>query len=439
MTADSIVSEGCGYSVRIVNGKGEIKEQKVYPARVRQRFPDKTLAEHTMYFACVESEFSEPVELRVQRCGRGGETCTVRPLSRKIPIDRQDEEIVLTLSQPENLSVEFDGDMYENLFLFVHRPEPRPIPAGENVLYFGPGEHEAGLIELTSHQTLYLDSGAIVYGRIHAKDAEDITIGGYGILDGSGENHTDSRPYHICLEDCRNVRLENIVIRDSPAWCVVPMHCRDVVISGIKQISYNWNSDGFDICSCDTVDISHVFIRNFDDNISLKSFGGNCRNITFRDSVVWCDCAHNMLVGPEADLKHGTVFENISFRNVTVLESSEYCEMYQGVMAIMCADGAVIRDVSWDGITVERASSGKLLHIRYVTEYAKELGQRIEDIAVSHVVSYEKALPVAILGADEVRKVKNVRLCSVTYAGGHGDLSEHLNTNEFTENITIAP
>ena len=40
----------------------------------------------------------------------------------------------------------------------------------------------AGLIELKSGQTLYVDEGAVVYGMIYAQDARDIKIMGRGIL-----------------------------------------------------------------------------------------------------------------------------------------------------------------------------------------------------------------------------------------------------------------
>ena len=435
------IFEKSPYSVRTIRSKNPLeREIDVLPARVRECSPDRSVTDHTMYFICLEDNFAEPVELRIQRKNENWKNCIVRPLSNATVMKREGTELSITLSKPENLSIEFDGDMYENLFVFSYIPdEDKPDTSSANMLYFGPGEHHSGLIELKSNQTLYIDSGAVVYGRIYAKDAENITVKGHGVLDGSEENHKDQRPYHVFFEDCRNVRLENIIVRDSPAWCVVPMRCKDVFVSGIKQISYNWNSDGFDICSCDNVDISNVFVRNFDDNISLKSFEGDCQNITFRDSVVWCDCAHNMLVGPEADLENGTTFENVSFKNLTVLESSEYCETYMGVMAIMCANRAVIKNISWDNIVVERASISKLINFQYVTEYAKELGQSVEGVSVKNVVSYEKYLPMTILGFDEEHRIKNVSLTSIVYVDKQENSSENLLINNFVEDITIVP
>lgn len=407
-------------------------------ARVRERRPDKSVQDHTMYFVCVEHDFEEPLELRIRRDTAPWRTVSVRPRMEGVTVHEEPDEIQMTLTEPAGLSVEFDGDMYHNLFVFAEQPDSeKPDPSDPNILYFGPGEHHPGMLELTSGQTLYLDTGAVVYGRIHAAGAENITIAGHGILDGAEENHDTLRPYHIHLEQCRGVRLENILIRDSPAWSVVTMYCKDVSVHGIKQISYNWNSDGFDICSCEDVTIDHVFVRNFDDNISLKSFGGDCRRITFRNAVVWCDCAHNMLVGPEADRVGGTVFEDILFENVAVLESREYCDTYMGVMAIMCADKAVIRNIGWRDIRVERLSVGKAISVQFVTEYAEELGRSIENISFEKIWIDQKIPVMTFHGADETRLVKHIQLQDVRYVNGMIHRRDELDINEYVDDLRI--
>lgn len=60
----------------------------------------------------------------------------------------------------------------------------------ENILYYGPGVHEIGLVELHSNQTVILDAAAVVYGGFVAYGADNITITGTGVLDGSKEVRT---------------------------------------------------------------------------------------------------------------------------------------------------------------------------------------------------------------------------------------------------------
>ena len=378
------------------------------PAQVWEKKGQAEPIPHTMYLACIEHDFQTPLTLRVRHTD-GGEA-EVRPHALGLQPVRQGEEDVLTLTSPAKLSLEYGGNLYENLFVFALQPDAqRPDPAAPGVHYFGPGEHHPGEIRLSSGETLYLDAGATVYGRVCARDAEHITVAGHGILHGGEENHDTDRKYHMFFEDCRDVTVRDVLLCDSPAWSFVTMRCRGVTAEGLRQVSYNWNSDGFDICGSEDVTIDGAFIRNFDDNISLKSFGGHCRNITMKNSVLWCDCAHNMLVGPEADREQGTVFENILFENIDVLESREYCETYMGVMAIMCADRARIRNVCWRNIRVERLSHGKLVQIRYVTAYAKELGRSVEDIRFERITAELPERPViTIAGADAGRTVQRV-------------------------------
>lgn len=55
----------------------------------------------------------------------------------------------------------------------------------ESLLYFGRGVHEVGMLYLKNNQTVFIDKGAVVYGCIHAFEAKNIKILGFGILDNS--------------------------------------------------------------------------------------------------------------------------------------------------------------------------------------------------------------------------------------------------------------
>ena len=58
-----------------------------------------------------------------------------------------------------------------------------PKPGDPNVIYFGPGTHSPGIINLTSGQTLYIAGGAVVKAGVQAI-GDDNRIMGHGILDG---------------------------------------------------------------------------------------------------------------------------------------------------------------------------------------------------------------------------------------------------------------
>ena len=72
----------------------------------------------------------------------------VRPSSRGIQPAVQGQRITFQLSRPGQLTVELDGP-HHALHLFADPPEAEaPKPGDPNVLYFGPGVHRPGKIEL---------------------------------------------------------------------------------------------------------------------------------------------------------------------------------------------------------------------------------------------------------------------------------------------------
>ena len=99
----------------------------------------------------------------------------------------------ITLDRPVKLILEANGKRHP-LFILAHAlEEDAPAADDPNVIYFGPGLHrpERGIVEVKSNQTLYLAGGAVVQAAILVNDAENVTIRGRGILDGSSFDRTD--------------------------------------------------------------------------------------------------------------------------------------------------------------------------------------------------------------------------------------------------------
>ena len=60
------------------------------------------------------------------------------------------------------------------------------------------------------------------------------------------------RPVMVNLVRCKNVYLEGVIFQDSPAWCLHPLACENVIIDGVtvRNPSYAQNGDGLDLESC---------------------------------------------------------------------------------------------------------------------------------------------------------------------------------------------
>lgn len=248
------------------------------------------------------------------------ESYEIRPLEYNVSDKRNGNKVELTVDKPMQFTFEPDG-FHNAMHIFINRPSEKPTD-DKNLIYYGRGEHTAGLIWLESGQTLYLEEGAVVYGVVYAKDAENIKIAGRGILDSSpyrrgddfGEGGRDIyddlikhgigkesvEAGYVCsnmiIHNCKNVTIEGITLKDSMFWSlIVRNHCENVLIDNIKIVGqWRYNSDGIDICASKNVIVQNCFVRSFDDCFVARGayLEGECKaveNVVVRNCVMWCD------------------------------------------------------------------------------------------------------------------------------------------------------
>jgi hypothetical protein len=209
---------------------------------------------------------------------------------------------------------------------------------GGGTVYFSAGRYVIGTLQLQSHIHLYLDSGATlmgshdlkqylpsppfgfarnygvditgegnVLGMLIAKNADDVSIEGQGVIDGQAETffkpeahgggdylkenvrngdkyeaamsnleygpiETHGRPgTMIVFFHCTNVHLHGITLHQSPNWT---LHLQDVEgadISGIQILNDQRipNNDGIDCMQCKHVRISDCNIITGDDAFAI--------------------------------------------------------------------------------------------------------------------------------------------------------------------------
>jgi len=233
----------------------------------------------------------------------------------------EDGTLVLAAEQPFRIAIERDGEN-SPLLLFGNAMEiVAPSPDDPAVVYFGPGVHTPGKITLTSNQTLYLAGGAVVKGGIEAS-GEHIRICGRGILDGSDWGHfAGPTTFMIGLERCRNVTVQDIVLRGSWGFTLVPCGCDEVTITNVKLCGARVdNDDGIDPINSSHVTIRDCFLRTDDDCIAIKGLAayGNkaCEQITVENCCFWTDRANIFRIGYESD---AAAMRDITARNIDVI------------------------------------------------------------------------------------------------------------------------
>ena len=385
--------------------------------------------------ACLFShDFSAPAQICV-RPNFPAKSVRIRP---EVDFAFENGEVRFALAQPAKLSLEFDGDLFGNLHLFAEK-QTDFAPQGD-VVRFAAGEHFAGTICLKSGQTLCLEEGAFVRGVVKA-EGDNIRVCGFGVLAGCDFEHDDEKPREMLFraENCKNLRIEGVFMLDSPSWTLCCIGCENVLIRNVKQICHARNSDGLDICACRDVRIEDCFLRNYDDNISVKACAGadagDCRDISMKNCLLWGDCAHNMLIGPESDPEAGNVYENIVFENIRVLEHKEYLELYQGVMAVFAADNARIQNILWKNISIDRIACGRPFSFTFTEAYASTVGKSIRNVTLQNITCGEPCCGCSVaLGFSPDRRIEGVKVENITIAGTRVTAdSAAVLTNEFAE------
>lgn len=175
-----------------------------------------------------------------------------------------------------------------------------------------------------------------ISGLIFSKNTVNIKITGKGTIDGNygafipeGQENVKHlaffkypRPMTVYFENCRNVSLEEITVRNAPFWTIHLVGCSENKITGVKI--YNEmrmpNTDGFDIDRCKNTIITDGIVRTGDDAICPKCTEetaqyGDCENLLV---------ANCRLTSSSSAIKFGSssfgnfkncIFENIEIRN----------------------------------------------------------------------------------------------------------------------------
>ena len=278
-------------------------------------------------------------------------TFDIRPKDFAIAPVIKGNVIEFKLSKPSQFVVEING--YHNaLHVFANSVETYNIEKEDpKIHYFGPGVHEAGLINVKSNETVLIDGGAIVYGVIQSKNARNIKIIGRGILDAS-KIERGKAPNLISLEQVTNATIDGIILRDAHQWAVKAVNCDSLEIDNVKLIGFwRYNSDGIDIVNSKNVTVKNSFVRSFDDNIAIKGLeeGYNInyktiKNITITDCVLWNDWGRALEIGAET---YADTIKDIIFSNNHIIHFTT------AAVDIQNSDRALIHDIKYENIHIE--------------------------------------------------------------------------------------
>ena len=363
-------------------------------------------------------DFSGTVEVMVMPVRKKFDSVRVRPLSYGIGTRIEGGTVRFLLDRPRNLSIEPDGDIFNNLQLFAGAPETAvPDKADTNTIYYGPGVHKPGRVYLASGKHVYLAGGAVVEGQFLIDHQQNIQISGRGIFCqpmGSEVKYGDGRRDAIKIDYSSNVSVDGIIILPN-SYTVLIGESRNIQLRNIKSFSSGGNHDGIDVFCSQDVLMEGLFMRNSDDCIAIYGhrwkYYGNVSHVTVRNSTLWADIAHPILVGTHGDPDHPDTLEGLRFSNIDILDQHENQIDYQGCMSLNAGDSNLIRDVRFEDIRIEDFRKGQLVNLRimYNKKYNTAPGKGIENVLFKNV-SYtgNRASLSVIAGYDDGHLVKNI-------------------------------
>jgi len=383
--------------------------------------------------ALAEFDMDEPVVVQIVRrddhttalsgsLASKNPSVVVRPSSRGImPTVINDSTVELTLFRPEYLSVEFNGDRFQNLHLLANRVAPLITPEGvgleswgypvltasergriinwqgvqsqdvfvrhPSLIYFGPGIHvpkdlPASDIRIPSNCTVYLAPGAVVRARFIVDHAENVRIIGRGIVD------HPLRGVEITYSE--NVLVDGLTFLNPAHYTVFGGESRHITIRNIKSFSARSWSDGIDLMCCSHVSIENCFLRTSDDCIALYNhrwwYWGGSHDIEVRHCTLWPDVAHPVNIGSHGDDRNpvGETLQRVYIHDCDILGDDA---KGLGLLAINCGDNNHIRNIRFSNIRAEalRCSRPFDLRIFKSEKYNRAPGCCIDSILFSDI------------------------------------------------------
>ena len=225
------------------------------------------------------------------------------------------------------------------------------------------GTFLTGTIQLKDNVFLKLEPNAVILGSqklsdykplflIFAKGASNIGIIGTGTINGNGDTfwRGKKRPFQrperlIEFEECQDVYIRDVKIRNSPMFNISLVRCDRVYIHNISIVNDQDapNTDGIDPISSSNVFISDCYIETGDDAI--------CPKASYKDkpveNLVVTNC---VLISDDSAIKFGTgstgIIRNCAFSNI-VIRNTKY-----GITFFM-KDGGVFENLQFSNISIE--------------------------------------------------------------------------------------
>ncbi|WP_327318589.1 putative Ig domain-containing protein [Streptomyces sp. NBC_01235] len=413
------VPTNSSFSVKARTPGGEWQTVPVYRARAKQI--DANTGSGPVFNSSVAMfDFDGTVEVAVTSSKGTIGTARIRPLSYGTQFTVDGATVSFTLTEPRNLSIEIDGEIFNNLQLHANPIESNaPDLDDPDVIYFGPGLHTTvgGVVNVPSGKMVYLAGGAVLTSRVAFQNVENARLRGRGVLYNSANG--------VLVEYSENIEIDGVmVLNPSSGYACTIGQSKQVTIRNLHSYSHGQWGDGIDVFSSEDVLIEGVWMRNADDCIAIYAhrwgYYGDCRNITVRNSTLWADVAHPINVGTHGNTDKPETIENLVFSNIDILDHREPQMDYQGCIALNPGDSNLVRNVRAQDIRVDDFRWGQLINMRVMfnKSYNTSVGRGIDGVYIRNLTyTGTHANPSVMVGYDVDHAIQNVTFQNLVING----------------------
>ena len=432
--------------------------------------------DHFSASSFVHFDFSGKVEIEVTyNSFKPIKSVKIRPESKNIVYNQNGNKITFTLTEPQNLSFEINGDRYKNLHIFANPIAAIPPSSATTVtqmnanLQTRPGINWVDTLwyKPLNNETIYIGGGEVFNGSIWLDGVDNVTITGRGVIDMTSYEKQyvypliDSYDYlrGIDINNSTNVTIDGIVINDPQQMLMRIYESDTLTINNVKGFSRVRWGDGIHMVATNNVDIENCFLRTSDDAIAIYparittwgTHDGNSRNISVKNTSLYADVAHAIEIGwhglRNTTLPTRSVVENIHFEDIDILEHESYNPKYYGAISINCADNNYCQFISFKNINVENFTNGSLFNIEVEPASGNETdGYRIHNIEFDNLVynhsdsTNDSEKHSKISGLDRCRYIHGVSFKNLIINNNiitHESEYSKLDINEFAYDVTF--
>lgn len=362
---------------------------------------------------------------------------SLKPDRHGLKVERIDNALRFTLTEPLKLVLQVPG---QTPLAILVTPAETEIPDRNdpNVVYYEPGVRTVGTIRPKSGQTFYFAPGAVVRGRIEARNVQNVRILGRGILDVTGHSVQGNKHPGVLFEDSENIFIEGIGIRSYNGWWqTLFINSINVTVAQVNLFGIGVNTDGIDIDAVKNFVVRDSFIRAEDDGLGWHSLDAEIygemitENALADNIVIWNTSAGNGIrIGASME---GQMWRDITIRNTDILQHAG-----AGIYSDY-SDWAWTSNLRFENITIEKPSNPINFYIqktRYsnLTNYLDERGN-IDGLLFENVVM--KGGQIRLAGYDAAHQISNVRFNQCVNAGVPLDSLSQLTLNAYVTDVAF--